>query len=658
MIRNYLFTILFVGSAGVFAWEIGKRLRLIRLGRPESRFDSIDRRLRAMFLHAFAQDRVLKRAFGINHLVIFWAFMALLLANAEFIITGIFPEARLALLPDAIYFPIRYISDLMVLFTLVAAVIALVRRTIFPPFREARSLEGYAIIILVALHMVAYLGVAGSEIAMFRERGEAAMPVSSFVAKLLAGVDVQMLWPVYTAFWWLHAVALLAFVAILVPRTKHLHIMTAIANSFFAREGKPNSQKTEQFDKDAVYGAGRVDRFSWKDLLDSFACASCGRCENACPATTTEKALNPRKVIMEIRNNLLANGSLLKNGGSPQLPLIGEDGTASVSPEAIWACTTCGACMEACPVLIEHMPKIIEMRRYLVQMQSDFPEELLNLFENMEGRSNPWGIAPSDRGKWAAPIGGRPYESGRTEYLYYVGCAGSFDSRQKQVTVALATILDAAGVTWGILGKEELCCGDSLRRLGNEYVFDRKARENVKLFKEKGVTKIITQCPHCYSTLKNDYRQYGLDVEVMHQSQLIDKLIKEGKISITAKIEWVGKVLFHDSCYLGRHNDVYEEPRHLLRTVTGSEPLEFERNRENAFCCGGGGGRMWLEENTGRRINIERVEEALYKNPDTICVACPYCLTMFADGLKDRQAKSTRVLDLAEVVAEGLRMSQ
>ena len=314
--------------------------------------------------------------------------------------------------------------------------------------------------------------------------------------------------------------------------------------------------------------------------------------------------------------------------------------------------------MEACPVLIEHMPKIIEMRRYLVQMQSDFPEELLNLFENMEGRSNPWGIAPSDRGKWAAPIGGRPYESGRTEYLYYVGCAGSFDSRQKQVTVALATILDAAGVTWGILGKEELCCGDSLRRLGNEYVFDRKARENVKLFKEKGVTKIITQCPHCFSTLKNDYRQYGLDVEVMHQSQLIDKLIREGKISITAKIEWVGKVLFHDSCYLGRHNDVYEEPRHLLRTVTGSEPLEFERTRENAFCCGGGGGRMWLEENTGKRINIERVEEALFKNPDTICVACPYCLTMFADGLKDRQAKSTRVLDLAEVVAEGLRMSQ
>jgi Fe-S oxidoreductase len=222
----------------------------------------------------------------------------------------------------------------------------------------------------------------------------------------------------------------------------------------------------------------------------------------------------------------------------------------------------------------------------------------------------------------------------------------------------LSTILDSAGVTWGILGKDELCCGDSLRRLGNEYVFDRKARENVRLFQEKGVKKIITQCPHCYTTLKNDYRQYGLDVEVMHQSQLIDQLVREGRIKITARIEWVGKVLFHDSCYLGRHNDVYEPPRNVLTTVTGAAPMEFDRSRESAFCCGGGGGRMWLEEDTGRRINLERVEEGLRKNPDTICVACPYCLTMIEDGLKDKQAKSTRVMDVAEIVAEGLRMSQ
>jgi Fe-S oxidoreductase len=293
-----------------------------------------------------------------------------------------------------------------------------------------------------------------------------------------------------------------------------------------------------------------------------------------------------------------------------------------------------------------------------VEMESRFPEELLNLFENMEGRSNPWGIAPSERGKWAAPVGGRPFEAGRTEYLYYVGCAGSFDSRQKQVTVALSTILDSAGVTWGILGKDELCCGDTLRRLGNEYVFDKMARDNVALFKERGVQKIITQCPHCYSTLKNDYKQFGLDVEVMHQTQLIDKFIREGRIKITQKIDWVGKVLFHDSCYLGRHNNVYDEPRNVLSTVTGNAPEEFPRRRDDAFCCGGGGGRMWQEEPTGKRINIERVEEGLSMNADTFCVACPYCLTMFEDGLKERQAKSTRVMDLAEIVAEGLRMSQ
>jgi len=657
MSRNYLFTFLLALSAGAFLWQTGKRLSLVRLGRPDDRFDNVGWRFLSMFRHAFGQDRVLKRSFGFNHVVIFWAFIALLLVNTEFIVNGVFPHIRLASLPDAIYFPVRFISDVMAGLTLAAAVIGLVRRTVFPPYKDARNFEGYAIITLVALHMVAYLGLGSVEIALFQERGSKAMPISSFVAALLNGLDAQTFLALFDFFWWLHAFALFSFIGYLVPRTKHLHIITAIANCFFARNGKPNCQEPEHFEKDEVYGAGQVDRFTWKDLLDSFTCAACGRCENACPATTTDKVLNPRKVIMDIRNNLLINGPLLKSGRWPGVPLIGEDSEGSVSTEAIWACTTCGACMESCPVFIEHMPKIIEMRRHLVEMEASFPEELLNLFENMEGRSNPWGIAPSDRGKWAAPLGGKIFDPENTEYLYYVGCSGSYDSRQKQVTAALATILDSAGVTWGILGKDELCCGDSLRRLGNEFVFDRMARENVKLFKEKGVRKIITQCPHCYSTLKNDYRQYGLDVEVVHQSELIARFIREGKIKITAKIDWVGKVLFHDSCYLGRHNDLFEEPRILLNTVTGNPPLEFDRSRENAFCCGGGGGRMWLEEKTGKRINIERVEEGLRKDPDTICVACPYCLTMFEDGLKDRQAKSTRVMDLAEVVAEGLRMS-
>jgi Fe-S oxidoreductase len=310
--------------------------------------------------------------------------------------------------------------------------------------------------------------------------------------------------------------------------------------------------------------------------------------------------------------------------------------------------------MEACPVFIEQMPKIIQMRRHLVQMEAKFPEELLNLFENMENRSNPWGIAPSERTKWCSSMDVKPFTQGETEYLFFVGCSGSFDARQKHVSVALATILDAAGVSWGILGREELCCGDSLRRLGNEYVFDKTARENARLFSEKGVRKVIAPCPHCFSVLKNDYRQYGLELEVVHHSELIGELLASGRLKLSRQVTEMGKVVFHDSCYLGRHNDIYAAPREVLAAATGVPAVEMKRNRANGFCCGGGGGRMWMEEHEGDRINRTRVEELLRENADTVCVACPYCMTMFVDGLKDRHAGQTRVKDLAEIVAEGL----
>jgi Fe-S oxidoreductase len=252
----------------------------------------------------------------------------------------------------------------------------------------------------------------------------------------------------------------------------------------------------------------------------------------------------------------------------------------------------------------------------------------------------------------------RTFAAGETEYLFYVGCAGTFDSRQKHVTVALATILDAAGISWGVLGKEEKCCGDSARRLGNEYLFDKMARENVELFTARKITKVITQCPHCFSTLKNDYRQYGLELEVIHHAELLQKLLAEGKIKPNRQVTELGSIIYHDSCYLGRHNDIYDQPREVIAKVTGAAAKEFGKNRENGFCCGAGGGRMWMEEHSGERVNITRVNEALKEKPDTICVACPYCMTMFEDGVKDASAANVRIRDLAEVVAEGLRPVQ
>jgi Fe-S oxidoreductase len=300
------------------------------------------------------------------------------------------------------------------------------------------------------------------------------------------------------------------------------------------------------------------------------------------------------------------------------------------------------------------MPKLIPLRRHLVEMETRFPEELLNLFENMEGRSNPWGIAPTERGKWASLLGERPFEAGTTDYLLYVGCAGSFDARAKQVTLALAQLLDRAGVSWGILGKDEKCCGDSVRRLGNEYVFDRLARENVACFSERGIRRVIVQCPHCLTTLKNDYRQYGLELEVIHHSQLLVQLVQEGRLKLTKHAEGLGKLVYHDSCYLGRHNGIYDDPRGVIALATGNEPMEMPRNRADGFCCGAGGGRMWLEEFSGERINRVRADEALLLQPDTICTACPYCLTMLDDGVKDLQADRVRVKDIAEIMAEAV----
>jgi Fe-S oxidoreductase len=273
----------------------------------------------------------------------------------------------------------------------------------------------------------------------------------------------------------------------------------------------------------------------------------------------------------------------------------------------------------------------------------------------MEQRSNPWGIAPSDRAKWASEIDVKPFEAGKTEYLFYVGCAGAFDARERQVTLSIAKVLEAGGVSWGILGKDEKCCGDSLRRLGNEFVFDRMVKDNIKMFQDRGVKKIITQCPHCFSTLKNDYRQYGVELEVIHHAQLINELIKDGKLKLNAGQD-LGNVVFHDSCYLGRYNGIYDAPREVVASVTGKAPAEMKRRHDRSFCCGAGGGRMWMEENTGKRIYLERTEEALKENPKTICVCCPYCMTMFEDGLKDKGAEEkVRVLDLAEIVAAALK---
>jgi Fe-S oxidoreductase len=661
-IETTVFAVVLTAAVIAFLSSAWRLVRLVRLGRPDLRLrGELVRRFGTMIEFAFGQKRVRAELFGYNHFFLFWGFVILFLANAEFVISGLFPQVNFHLLGGFLYGVLTFAFDAVSLVVLVCVAIAYYRRLVLKPaYIEYNSRDGYFVLGLVGGLMLAFYGMHGGEIAQAGSQGSI-MPVSAFVvAPLLRAVFGSHLHALHVAtrgFWWLHAFIFLGFLNYL-PYSKHMHILTSIPNVFSRAWDPIATVPREEFAPDKQYGVSVVDQFTWKDLLDFTACTECGRCNANCPATQTNKHLNPRYVIHDGKVNLLANGDKLRFGNRDNglQPLIGKseeiDGT--VGEATIWDCTTCGACMANCPVFIEHVPKMIKMRRHLVQNQASFPHELNVFFDAIEQRSNPWGIAPSDRAKWAKELDVPLVADGPVDYLFFVGCAGAFDARNKKVAIAMVKALKAAGVSFGILGIEEKCCGDSLRRLGNEFVFERMAKENVELFKQRGVKKIVTYCPHCFTTLKNDYQQFGLNIPVVHHTELLTELLAQGRLKLNQS-DGFGRVLYHDSCYLGRYNGIYQQPRDILEKVTGKKPLEMDRAHEKSFCCGAGGGRMWMEEDPENRINANRVREALTKKPDAVAVACPYCMTMFEDGVKDEKvADKVKVFDIAEIVAAKL----
>jgi len=665
-LERLVFVVLFVFAVGFFLRNLYRLFAMMCLGRWENRFDHLWSRLGGALFYAFGQRRVISEKFGFNHFFIFWGFMVLLVINSEFLIAGIFPRFSFEFLGTGFYGVLLFMVDIMSVVVLVTVVVAAIRRIFFRPAHIEPTFDAFIILILIALLMVAYFGMHACEIGLGKMEMAGWVPVSSLLSGFVGVGDAEKVHMASRVFWWVHALVLLFFLNYL-PYGKHLHIITAIPNCFFRSFSFVGTVPRMVFRKGLRFGVSKVVQFSWKDLLDFYSCTECGRCQAACPAHNTDKPLNPKEVIHAGKLNLLANGAaVLRTRPADTLAPAGEDAPvveplingdeANVSRDAIWACTTCGACMQKCPVFIEQMPKLIQMRRHLVMEKSDFPEELISFFENIEQRSNPWGIAPSDRAKWAQDLEVKILsEDADVEYLFFVGCAGAFDSRNRQTATAVAEILDAAGLSWGILGTEEMCCGDSLRRLGNEYIFDQLARDNMEIFKKYGIKKIITQCPHCFSTLKNDYKQFGADFEVIHHSQLICELLKRGTIKLNGKVD--GRIVIHDSCYLGRYNDVYDQPREVVKAACGGVgPLEMKRRKEESFCCGAGGGRMWVEESLGKRIYLERTQEALREDPSAIAVACPYCMTMFEDGIKDEKLQDkVKVKDIAEFVAEAMK---
>lgn len=678
-VKPLLFALFFVSAMGLFTRSCWRIARLVRLGKDRSgHFDDPVDRIGDLLYVGFGQRRVVRERFGWNHVVFFWAFVIITIGHAEFILRGIFPSFSLHFLGRVINSWLVLGADLMAFFVLFAVAFALFRRLVVRPRHiDFRSIDAFRILGMITAVMITYFLAMGAGVrGGHRDVVEIAQwfPVSNVVAGLFETVPTDTARGVlYELFWWCHAGVLMVFLNY-IPYSKHVHLLGALPNIYLRERKKPKAAlSTIDFEASETFGVGKITDFTWKALLDPYACTECGRCDLYCPATNTGKPLKPQKVIHDMKANLRGNGErILSERGvlrfaraaedfEPTLPLIAETEDAAkpgqISRDVLWACTTCGACVEACPVLIDHVDAIVDMRRYLAMTEGAVSPELALTYKNIENNYNPWGIGADKRADWAEGLGlrlwGSSSDASRYEYLFWVGCAGSFDNRAQRTVKALARVLDAAGVSYAILGQKEKCTGDPLRRTGNEYAFTELAKENVTTLNDLGVKRIVTACPHCFSTLKNDYPVFGGSYEVVHHSQLIAQLIEDGRLVLDDDV--VRRVVFHDPCYLGRWNNEFEAPRAAISAVPRLHVLEMDRSREKSFCCGAGGGQMWMEEKIGTRVNLERTRQALETNPDAIGVACPFCMTMLEDGVKAMsREEDIEVLDVAEIVASAL----
>jgi len=491
--------------------------------------------------------------------------------------------------------------------------------------------------------------------------------VSNLTTGAFEGVDEATVTAWWKAMFWAHIILLMAFLNVL-PCGKHFHVLTALPATFLRRLTPSAALTKMEFEGRETFGVGKLEDFSWRRFLDMYTCTECGRCDAMCPAHLTDKPLHPRSIIVderdqayEMADHLMAVGKLKAAGrdleaaaavAAMERPaLIGE----IIDEEALWACTTCGWCMSACPVMIDHVPNIIDQRRHLTMMEAKVPAALQGALKGLENNSNPWNVSAAAREDWIGDLEvPLMRDKGSAAYLLFVGCAGSFDSRNSDVMRALCTLLNKAGVDYAVLGTEEGCCGDPARRVGHEYLFQMQAPINVENFKKYGVRKVVTACPHCFNSIANEYPDFGLeDVEVVHHSELLTDLVREGRLKL--KEGAPVSMTYHDSCYLGRHNDIYDAPREVLTNVKGIELIEMPRSKREGFCCGAGGGRMFMEEDLGTRINHNRIEEAAATGAEEVCTACPFCLTMLGDAIKETDRSDTlKARDIAEVMLDHL----
>nr|WP_249316540.1 4Fe-4S dicluster domain-containing protein [Bacillus sp. FJAT-50079] len=683
------FIIVTAYAISLFIYVVKTRIAFIKLGKKAEFDHNLKARLNKIWINVFGQKKLLKdKKSGAIHVVFFYGFILVQFGAIDYIWKGLAPGSHLPLGP--LYPGFKFFQELVTLAILVAVVWAFYRRYIEKLVRLKRGF--YAGLVLLFIGGLMLTVLLGNGMALIWNGNEFTWsePVASGIAAIFGWMSSTAAAVVFYIAWWLHLLLLLSFL-VYVPQSKHAHLIAGPANAYL--EPLDGGKKLEPIDfedeSQETFGVGKIDEFTDLQLVDLYACVECGRCTNMCPATGTGKMLSPMDIMVKLRDHLTNYGAAVTHK-QPWVPTYAFSGTIGnqlakagnskgtieaasavdyapnmigdiITEEELWACTTCRNCEDQCPVMNKHVSHIIDMRRYLVLTEGKMNPDAQRAMQNIERQGNPWGLNRKEKENWRdgredvyVPTVKELKKAGEDfEYLFWVGSMGAFDNRSQKIALAFVKLLNAAGVSFAILGNKEKNSGDTPRRLGNEFLFQELATANIAEFEKNNVEKIVTIDPHAYNIFKNEYPDFGLKAEVYHHTELLYELVKEGRLQPQYAVEET--ITFHDSCYLGRYNDVYDPPRELLKKIPGVKLVEMERNRENGMCCGAGGGMMWMEEDTGQRVNVARTEQALAVDPTVISSGCPYCLTMLSDGTKAKEVEDqVKTYDIAELLERSI----